>query len=70
MNKSATAIRHQRLVAGEARIRPWCCTDRDAIYCPIHHDCTCGIDFLLHPLPSCPLHGADTSHPTAVEVIR
>ena len=66
--KSAIALANQVRVAGEHLIRPWRCSSVDAIYCPIHHDCTCPTEWRASA--SCPLHGAGTSHPDAVEVIR
>lgn len=51
---------------GVGRPRPWRCTGPDAVYCPIHHDCTCPV-FAVDPL--CALHGVNTTHPTAEEMV-
>lgn len=42
--------------------RPWRCTSPEAIYCPLHGDCTCGGD---PPQMACPLHGVATEHARA-----
>lgn len=47
--------------------RAWRCSSFGALYCPIHHDCTCKT--AMERNINCALHGKDTTHPTDVELI-
>lgn len=56
-------------------VRSWQCSRDAAFYCPLHGDCTCergdnrdglGASWSL----ACPLHGADSTHPDAEELVR
>lgn len=40
--------------------RDWQCTSIDAIWCPVHGDCTCSFPAKRR---TCPLHGSGTNHP-------
>lgn len=39
--------------------REWVCTTNEAIWCPVHGDCTCK----RVRDRACPLHGSATNHP-------
>lgn len=69
MTTSAAAVRDQHRASQVDQIRPWRCSAGVAVYCPIHHDCTCGLSYLIKPVPACPLHGEGTTHPSAVELV-
>lgn len=52
--------------------REWQCTKRDAVWCPLCGDCTCGknADAKITSLNNaCPLHGRESGHPTRAELV-
>lgn len=44
--------------------RPWICSTRDSVFCPVCGECTCGT------AERCPLHSKKSQHGTRREMIR
>lgn len=51
---------HRNGLRTEHQPRPWSCTGPEAIYCPLHGDCSCTPR--RDADPACPLHGTTSDH--------